>query len=93
MKNWMRQLCIVLFACGFLSQGAFADEQKKPKIGLLVMATGKYTVFLEPLFRSADKFFLPGYERTYFVFTDGQVPKSDHIVRIEQKGSAGRMIR
>ena len=72
------------FLLAFLFQGASAHE-KKPKIGLLVMATGKYIIFLDSLFRSADKFFMPGYERTYFVFTDGNVPQSDHIVRVEQK--------
>lgn len=55
------------------------------KVGLLIMATGKYTCFLEKLCRSADRFFLPGHERTYFIFTDGQVPQSDAVVRIEQK--------
>lgn len=73
-----------VFGCSFLFHVSCAHE-KKPKIGLLVMATDKYTVFLPPLFRSADRYFLPGYDRTYFVFTDGQVPVSDHIVRIEQK--------
>ncbi len=49
------------------------------------MATGKYTCFLEKLFTSADRFFLPNHERIYFVFTDGQILESNHIVRIEQK--------
>lgn len=62
-----------------------AGFAKPYKVGLVVMATGKYTIFLENLLQSADKFFLPDHERIYFVFTDGQVPESDHIVRIEQK--------
>lgn len=82
MKNF--QFLGLYFTFMFLFHVSCAHE-KKPKIGLLVMATGKYTIFLEPLFTSADKFFLPGYERTYFVFTDGEVPQSDHVIRIEQK--------
>lgn len=54
-------------------------------VGLLIMATGKYTCFLEKLFTSADKYFLPDHHRTYFVFTDGEVPALDNVIRIEQK--------
>jgi histo-blood group ABO system transferase len=39
------------------------------KIGLLIIATNKYTDFLQPLITSADKYFCPG-EVTYFVFSD-----------------------
>jgi len=40
------------------------------KIGLLLISTGKYSVFLEPLITSARKFFLKNHEVTYFLFTD-----------------------
>jgi histo-blood group ABO system transferase len=60
-------------------------QEHKIKVGLLIMATGKYTTFLPALCASADKYFLPNHERTYFIFTDGHVPESDNIVRIEQK--------
>lgn len=39
-------------------------------IGLLVIATGKYKIFLNNLIKSADKFFLEGHNVTYFIFTD-----------------------
>lgn len=74
---------IVLLGLFVCVAPSFAQTQKK--VGLLIMATGKYTTFLEKLCASADKYFLPGHERTYFIFTDGSVPESDHIVRIEQK--------
>lgn len=35
-------------------------------IGLLVIATNKYIKFVQPLITSADKFFLPNDEVTYF---------------------------
>ncbi len=76
---------LLLFVLSLGSLFAYAHEQGKYKVGLLIMATGKYTGFLEKLCASADKYFLLNHERTYFIFTDGQVPKSDHIVRIEQK--------
>jgi histo-blood group ABO system transferase len=39
-------------------------------IGLLVMATGKYIQFIEPLVLSAEKHFCKNHNITYFVFTD-----------------------
>lgn len=40
------------------------------KIGLLIISTNKYTDFLKPLIESADKYFLPNYDVTYFLFTN-----------------------
>lgn len=54
-------------------------------IGLLVVATGKYIQFVEPLINSANKHFCPGHQITYFIFTDGQAPKAENIVSIYQK--------
>lgn len=56
-------------------------------VGLCIMATGKYVYFVEPLIRSADRFFLPGHLCTYFVFTDriNDLPKHPHIVPVYQK--------
>lgn len=54
-------------------------------IGLLIVATGKYIEFVEPLIQSADKHFLTNHKVTYFVFTDGQAPISDKVVSIPQK--------
>jgi len=54
------------------------------KIGLLVIATNKYTVFLEQLIKSADEFFLRGTDVTYFVFTNQEIntTSSRNIVKI-----------
>lgn len=43
------------------------------KIGLLVIATNKYTQFLQPLISSADDFFLKNHDVTYFVFTNKDI--------------------
>jgi histo-blood group ABO system transferase len=43
------------------------------KIGLLIIATNKYTRFLQPLIESADEFFLKGKDVTYFVFTNEEI--------------------
>lgn len=76
----MRKLLFAL--CVFWSLGA---QQPVKKIGLLMMATGKYIRFIEPLVRSADKFFCNNHDVTYFVFTDGEVPIHPKIVKVFQK--------
>lgn len=54
------------------------------RIGLLVVATGKYIDFVEPLISSADRYFCPAHDITYFIFTDGEVPKRNDVVKIDQ---------
>ncbi|MCL4229889.1 hypothetical protein KJZ61_04365 [Candidatus Dependentiae bacterium] len=43
------------------------------KVGLCVVATGKYTCFIPSLLQSARKFFCTNHEVTYFIFTDGVI--------------------
>jgi len=50
------------------------SEYKRYKIGLVIMATGKYIDFVKPLINSAEKYFCPNHEITYFVFTDTITP-------------------
>ena len=42
------------------------------KIGMLVISTGKYDVFVEPLLQSAREYFLKNHEVTFFLFTDSE---------------------
>jgi histo-blood group ABO system transferase len=42
-------------------------------IGLLTVATGKYTCFVKPLIESARTFFCKQHDVTFFVFTDGEI--------------------
>ena len=55
------------------------------KIGLLIVATGTYTRFIPHLINSANTYFCTNHNVTYFVFTDGKIPQSDQIIKIEQK--------
>ena len=43
------------------------------KIGLLIIATNKYTEFLQPLISSADSFFLKNHEVTYCIFSNKKI--------------------
>lgn len=66
---------------GFLlaiANGCVADN-----VGLLIVATGKYIDFVQPLVASARKHFCTNHDVTYFVFTDGDI-EGDDIVRIQQ---------
>ena len=49
------------------------------KIGLVMIATGKYIRFIDPLIESACQYFLPNHSVTYHVFTDNQ----DYLKRKE----------
>jgi len=42
------------------------------KIGLLIIATGRYKLFFDDLYKSVEKNFLPGHEKTFFYFTDSK---------------------
>ena len=76
MMKWLCALVCVLCSCINL-HGA--------KIGLLVMATGKYISFIDRLLYSADKHFCKNHEVTYFVFTDSYRESTQRVVYIPQK--------
>ncbi len=52
------------------------------RIGLLLIATGKYDVFLQPLIDSVDKWFFRGDQITIYLFTDKTDLKLVHSDRI-----------
>ena len=60
----------------------FNKDQKRFKVGLLVVATGKYIDFIKPLIESADKYFCTNHDVTYYIFTDREPPKHPKIVKI-----------
>jgi histo-blood group ABO system transferase len=43
-------------------------------IGLVVICTGHYDVFLQPLIDSADKYFMGGHEVDFYLFSDKDYP-------------------
>jgi len=50
------------------------------KVGLLVIATGKYDQFIPMLYKSMKKYFLINHDVTMFVFTDQEIPNKDGLV-------------
>lgn len=70
----------VLISFFLISSNLFAE-----KVGLLIVATGKYDRFVDPLIRSARQHFCTNHEVTYYVFSDGNIPQADDIVQVYQK--------
>jgi len=81
MKQILSFLCIIFFSIS----SCLGQSEDKLNVGLLVVATGKYIRFVEPLINSAEKHFLTNHNVTYFIFTDGEVPQKENIVKIYQK--------
>ncbi len=53
------------------------------KVGLLVIATGKYKVFLSQLIESAKKLFLKNHNIHFYIFTDSDaIPVDSNAVTI-----------
>jgi len=64
------------------------------KVGIVTIATGKYDIFIDGLVESCDKYFLPGLEKKYFVFTDSvNIGSPKNVIRVEQKNLDGHSIR
>lgn len=80
--NWIKSsfiaLIIVLYA------GLYSAEHKPYKIGLLIVATGKYIQFIKPLIDSSRVYFCPNHEVTYFIFTDGAYEQQPDVRIIAQ---------
>jgi histo-blood group ABO system transferase len=59
---------------------------EKKKIGIMVIATGKYDQFIPPLYKSVQKYFMKNHEVKMFVFTDSDnIPVNDMIVKIQHE--------
>jgi histo-blood group ABO system transferase len=57
------------------------------KVGLCIVATGKYIEYIPRLLHSADSYFLPNHQVTYFVFTDSPfVHTNAHVTYQSQLG-------
>ncbi len=65
------------------------------KIGLCVIATARYRMYVRPLLRSIRRNFLPGHEVTVFLFTDGDAePAPDlRVIPVEHSEWPGMAIR
>lgn len=58
------------------------EKWKDMKIGILYICTGNYNSFWEDFYKSAEKYFLPGEEKYYFVFTDAERIYAEESLRV-----------
>jgi histo-blood group ABO system transferase len=80
-KKILMLLCCITFG----PIVTFAEPaSSKPKVGLCIVATGKYDCFVSPLLQSARTHFSSDLDVSYFIFTDGQIPEGSDIVKIHQ---------
>lgn len=75
----------ILFISVFTLAEAIPEGLHKKKVGLLIVATGKYIDFVPPLLDSADQHFCKNNKVTYFVFTDGTLPDRGNLKVFYQK--------
>ena len=55
-------------------------------IGLCIVATGKYIIYVQPLIESAEKYFCRNHHVSYFVFTDASsIERADTITIFQKK--------
>jgi hypothetical protein len=59
------------------------------KVGIVTIATGKYWMFINDLVKSFESFFLPEFDKEYFIFTDNESPdingENIHIIKHEKE--------
>jgi len=53
-------------------------------ITIFTICTGKYTIFFNSFYQTCEKFFLTEHNKTYYVFTDGDIGNHKNVVRVEQ---------
>ena len=46
------------------------DNHPQPSVAILYIATGRYTVFWDYFYKSAEKYLLPNCDKHYVLFTD-----------------------
>jgi len=55
------------------------------RIGILYICTGKYSVFFEQFYKSAENYFMKNHKVTYYVFTDdSNIKEMDNVKIINQ---------
>lgn len=57
----------------------------KYRVGLCIVATGRYDKYAEELIESARKFFCKNQDVHYFVFTDGKIQQANDVTVVYQK--------
>lgn len=85
----MKQLKSFLFVIFYLGSCLLYGEEiklkERYKVGLCIVATGRYDTYAEKLIASARKYFCQEHDVTYFVFTDGNISEAKDVIKVFQK--------
>ena len=82
----MRKVVLsVLILFLLITMGLFFYPSINPKVAILYIATGNYSVYWPEFYKSMEKNFLPNYEKQYFVFTDKKIKKEKNVTHIYRK--------
>lgn len=77
--------CKMLWTVAILSFVAGKELAARYKVGLCIMATGRYDAYANRFIASARKYFCPEHDVTYFVFSDGHIDPAPDVKQIYQK--------
>ena len=78
-------LLISVLCVAYINQKDTKPIDTRSRVGLLVMATGKYSSYVDALLDSADRYFCKGHEVSYIVFTDGHIQSRDNLTVVHQE--------
>jgi hypothetical protein len=69
-------------------------QYQHKKVGILYIGLARYIVFWKDFYLSSEKYFLPGIEKQYFVFTDEEdkIEKKDNVTVYHQE-SLGNWVK
>ena len=86
MKKKFLLILIAIFSVLSIIGAVWYRYTLPPKIAILYIATGCYIIFWPEFYQSAEKNFLPEYEKHYYVFTDDDLKnKPENVTRIYRK--------
>lgn len=74
----MKKIFLLLFVLMNIATNTFGQPHfiHPPKIAIVYIATGNYKALWPEFYASAEKNFLPNYEKHYFVFSDENIAKN-----------------
>lgn len=61
------------------------EKDDKTFINIFTICTGKYIMYFKQFYESCENKFLTNRKKKYFVFTDGELPNYENVVKIHQE--------
>jgi hypothetical protein len=85
-KNSRKKIVLAgLISFLLVTLGLYFYPVINPKIAIVYIATGNYSVFWPAFYESMEKYFLPNYEKHYFVFSDQELKGGNNVTHVYRK--------